>query len=96
MGKYVKNFGPLPEPTIKQIISKLVNALYYLHRMGKKRHYFRLVEFVRLDIVHRDLKLENILLRNTPSSKTDEFDIRVIIHPTVSSPPPLILSRLDH
>lgn len=30
-----------------------------------------------VDIVHRDLKLENILLKNTPLSKTDEFDIRV-------------------
>lgn len=62
LGKYVKNFGVLPEATIKQILSKLVNALYYLHRM---------------DVVHRDLKLENILLKNTPISKTDEFDIRI-------------------
>jgi serine/threonine protein kinase len=30
-----------------------------------------------LDIVHRDLKLENILLKHIPTSKTDEFDIRV-------------------
>ena len=34
-------------------------------------------EFYHVDIVHRDLKLENILLKNTPTSKTDEFDIRV-------------------
>ena len=50
-----------------------------------------LVEFVLLDIVHRDLKLENILLRNTPSSKTDEFDIRVI-HWTSSGQSSLLLS----
>jgi serine/threonine protein kinase len=31
----------------------------------------------RADIVHRDLKLENVLLKVRPSSNTDEFDIRV-------------------
>jgi serine/threonine protein kinase len=34
LGIYVKQIGPLPEQTIKQIIDKLVNALYYLHKMG--------------------------------------------------------------
>lgn len=74
--------GPLPEETVKQIISKLVNALYYLHKMGSI--YFNLLcfflfsfSYLFIDIVHRDLKLENILLKNTPTSKTDEFDIRV-------------------
>jgi len=33
--------------------------------------------FCLIDVVHRDLKLENILLKNTPTNKTDEFDIRV-------------------
>ena len=37
----------------------------------------RISKFRFLDIVHRDLKLENILLKNNPTSKTDEFDIRV-------------------
>ncbi|UJR34944.1 hypothetical protein I4U23_027722 [Adineta vaga] len=62
LGLHLKKIGPLPEETVKQIMSKLVNALYYLHKM---------------DIVHRDLKLENILLKNIPMTKTDEFDIRV-------------------
>ncbi|CAF1007365.1 unnamed protein product [Adineta ricciae] len=62
LGLHLKKIGPLPEEIVKQIMSKLVNALYYLHKM---------------DIVHRDLKLENILLKNIPTSKTDEFDIRV-------------------
>jgi serine/threonine protein kinase len=44
-----------------------------------KLDFFLLIEFLFLDIVHRDLKLENILLKNTPTSKTDEFDIRVNI-----------------
>ena len=81
LGKYVKNFGPLPELTVKQIISKLVNALYYLHRMGSFVRSSLIDQFSPFlfssDIVHRDLKLENILLKNTPISKTDEFDIRV-------------------
>ncbi len=41
---------------------------------------FLLINFSFLDIVHRDLKLENILLKNTPINKTDEFDIRVCLY----------------
>ncbi|CAF1058594.1 unnamed protein product [Rotaria sp. Silwood1] len=62
LGGCVKKIGPLPEETVKQIMSKLISALHYLHKMN---------------IVHRDLKLENILLKNSPINKTDEFDIRV-------------------
>ncbi|UJR10836.1 hypothetical protein I4U23_015023 [Adineta vaga] len=62
LGGYVKTHGPLPEQTVKHIMSKLINALHYLHK---------------IDVVHRDLKLENILLKKTPSGKTDIFDIRV-------------------
>ena len=35
LGGYVKKNGPLPEDTVKQIMSKLINALHYLHKMGK-------------------------------------------------------------
>jgi serine/threonine protein kinase len=31
---YIKQNGPLPEETVKQIMSKLINALYYLHKIG--------------------------------------------------------------
>ncbi|CAF4383135.1 unnamed protein product [Rotaria sp. Silwood2] len=62
LGGCIKKIGPLPEETVKQIMSKLISALHYLHKMN---------------IVHRDLKLENILLKNSPKNKTDEFDIRV-------------------
>jgi serine/threonine protein kinase len=34
LGIHLKKIGPLPEETVKQIMTKLVNALYYLHKMG--------------------------------------------------------------
>jgi serine/threonine protein kinase len=34
LGGYVQKHGPLPEETVKQIMSKLINALHYLHKMG--------------------------------------------------------------
>lgn len=79
LGDYVRKHGPLPEQTIKQILSKLIKALHYLHKMSKKGNRQTRIDcwLLNLDIVHRDLKLENILLRNIPKSKTDEFDIRV-------------------
>ncbi len=80
---YVKENGPLPEETVKQIMSKLINALHYLHKMGTKSilfYFYIIIYFLFfLDIVHRDLKLENILLKNVPTTKTDEFDIRVCL-----------------
>jgi serine/threonine protein kinase len=47
----------------------------------KKFFFFLLYyySFSFIDIVHRDLKLENILLKNVPKNKTDEFDIRVCL-----------------
>ena len=74
----MKKNGSLPEDTVKQILSKLINALHYLHKMGKNEFVFLFLKiFFDVDIVHRDLKLDNILLKNIPTSKTDEFDIRV-------------------
>jgi serine/threonine protein kinase len=34
LGGYVQKNGPLPEETVKQIMTKLINALHYLHKMG--------------------------------------------------------------
>lgn len=36
LGLHLKKIGPLPEETVKRMMSKLVNALYYLHKMGKE------------------------------------------------------------
>ena len=60
-------------------MSKLIDALCYLHKMGNSHLSLAVLSLIlRIeDIVHRDLKLENILLRNSPRSKTDQFDIRV-------------------
>ena len=60
---------------------KLIDALYYLHRMGDHCRLsifsFDHGTFLSLDIVHRDLKLANILLKTIPTNHTDNFDIRV-------------------
>ena len=58
-------------------MSKLINALHYLHKMSKIYCVFISRHEFLLDIVHRDLKLDNILLKNIPINKTAEFDIRV-------------------
>ncbi|GAB1606882.1 myosin light chain kinase A-like [Argonauta hians] len=47
LGEQLKKFGKFPEPTVKEILSSLLSALAHLHKC---------------DVVHRDLKLSNILL----------------------------------
>lgn len=47
LSEYIKNEDPLGEPALAQAIGQLLNALGHLHRMN---------------IVHRDVKLSNILL----------------------------------
>ncbi|CAF5091201.1 unnamed protein product, partial [Rotaria sp. Silwood1] len=34
LGGCVQKIGPLPEETVKQIMSKLISALHYLHKMS--------------------------------------------------------------
>lgn len=60
LANYFENKGCyMPEDRVCQLIHKLMTAIYYLHSYG---------------IVHRDLKLENILM----TSLKDESDIRVL------------------
>ncbi|KAJ8913941.1 hypothetical protein NQ315_015178, partial [Exocentrus adspersus] len=50
------------EKDTRKIVKQLVNAVYYLHKH---------------DIVHRDIKLENILLADNPADQTDKYFIKL-------------------
>lgn len=52
--EYVRNYGPLPEEEARFFFQQLMLAVDYMHRK---------------DIWHRDIKLENALLHQTPGQK---------------------------
>lgn len=54
---------PFSEKIIKKIMKQLVGAVYYLHKN---------------DIVHRDIKMENILLAKNPIDPNDEHFIKLV------------------
>ena len=62
LSKYLQKHGPMDEEAVKQIMSRLASAISYLHKN---------------DMVHRDLKLENILLSPDPANSDDKFYIKV-------------------
>lgn len=53
--EYIQQRGRIPEATARRFMRQLINAVNYMHRMG---------------VVHRDLKLENILV--------DDYDNLII------------------
>ncbi|XP_069698893.1 testis-specific serine/threonine-protein kinase 6-like [Periplaneta americana] len=55
---YIRNRGPLPESKARRLFKQLVSAIDYLHS---------------LDISHRDLKCENILLATEDYAKIADF-----------------------
>ena len=65
--KQVLKRGKFTEEETKEIFTKIVEAVRYIHQGG---------------IVHRDLKLENILCKSHPAGDTEkhavDFDIRII------------------
>ncbi|XP_046391276.1 testis-specific serine/threonine-protein kinase 1-like isoform X2 [Ischnura elegans] len=56
--EYIRTYGPLPEGRAKQYFRQLVSALQYLHG---------------IDLSHRDLKCENILLSSKNTIKITDF-----------------------
>ena len=61
---------------------RLTDAVAYMHQNSESASHRYLASFERSllplsDMVHRDLKLENILLRGRNDDSDDSFDIKV-------------------
>ena len=57
---FLKSNKAFPEPIAREIILQVVQAMLYCHSRG---------------VVHRDLKLENVLFKNT---RKDDFFVKVV------------------
>lgn len=68
---------PFREEIARRIVFDIADAVAYLHKYGIVFSYFRLMSYIFIDIVHRDLKMENILLGENPEDVTDEFYIKI-------------------
>ncbi|CAD8097844.1 unnamed protein product [Paramecium primaurelia] len=60
----ITKYGTLQQSTIKQILLQLSNGLSYLHQLG---------------YVHRDIKLENVMMTKEPNVKLIDFGLSVYI-----------------
>ncbi|KAI8852386.1 kinase-like domain-containing protein [Chytridium lagenaria] len=80
-----KRGGPLPEPEARRIFRQIASAVRYLHTDAQ--------------VVHRDIKLENVLLTYTPGSTVPTVklaDFGLSDHITTSPPPsPATLAAAD-
>lgn len=64
LGTYLSNQkeNKLQETACQNVIRQTAKALYYLHRKG---------------IIHRDLKMENILVVKSETSNIKDIEIRI-------------------
>ncbi|CAD8085702.1 unnamed protein product [Paramecium sonneborni] len=69
--KLIINHGPLNSNTIQIILLKLSNALLYMHS---------------IDYVHRDIKLENIMLNSDAQLFIIDFGLSVCLHTSKQYP----------
>lgn len=60
LGTYFKNHDHMPENIAREIILQVIQAMLYCHSRG---------------VVHRDLKLENVLFKN---SYEDDYTVKVV------------------
>lgn len=80
-----KRNKPFTETDARKVVSEVASALTYLHKYGKlisKKHFHTMhnvqqLLFLLSDIVHRDLKLENLLLALNPMDPTDSLYVKI-------------------
>lgn len=60
---YLRDHKVFPETVAREIVLQVVQAMLYCHSRG---------------VIHRDLKLENVIFKNKGDKNRDEFFIKVI------------------
>ena len=60
---YLRDHKVFPETVAREIVLQVVQAMLYCHSRG---------------VIHRDLKLENVIFKNKGEKNRDEFFIKVI------------------
>jgi eukaryotic-like serine/threonine-protein kinase len=60
LAAFVAQFGPLPEPTVRELARQLLFALHFVHQNG---------------VVHKDVTIQNVLVFEGPQSRGPVFKI---------------------
>ena len=61
--EYVLTYGRLKEEKARKIMLQIINAIHYCHSRG---------------VVHRDLKLENVLFRDKITGEDQDLFVKII------------------